>query len=434
MNTSGLKSAAMLFLVLVSASGVRAQKIIISSKYDLSDTCRVLYADSAGLTIWRGNMPYDSRDALKCRAWLAPSEIYRVFVIGKSRFGYGIGMGFLTGATAGAVVGLASGDDDPHTFLSLTAGAKAIILGFTLGITGAVVGGVVGASQGRDYDFTVNGNPDNYLVALPVLTKIAMYRPPAELEKMPVDSDAYAGRRAGPPLKPPMPFPEPLPGRFHFTFGGDMHLFGPASSNMTDAFNNSGFGGTVVSLFGRTTFPTDGGNPVYWNLSADYSLLRNIRLGLYWSSGPTNEVGGKDLETERTSAKSYAVIFTYIPSPVDAFLAARSEISATAGLSYNILEAGGSISSMSFWMTDQPTIFFNQKKTAIGFMLHLNYDYYLTAYLSLRIGIGGQYIPAAIRIPGVRYTSVVDGSVKELLPHSINFSGADLSTAIRIHP
>ena len=53
--------------------------------------------------------------------------------------------------------------------------------------------------------------------------------------------------------------------------------------------------------------------------------------------------------------------------------------------------------------------------------------------VSLRLNVGGHIIPANIDVPNVYYTSPTDGSIKRLASHSVNFSGLDLSTAIRIH-
>lgn len=67
---------------------------------------------------------------------------------------------------------------------------------------------------------------------------------------------------------------------------------------------SSAFGGTVDGWFGPVSYPSDHGTPVYWNLSGEYSMSANLRLGLSWSSNPTNEIGGRDYESENVHSQS----------------------------------------------------------------------------------------------------------------------------------
>lgn len=74
------------------------------------------------------------------------SSIESVWAEGHSNVGKGMGMGFLIGAGAGAVIGIASGDDRPG-LLSMTAGEKALLVGLGLGGCGFLIGTVVGAAS-----------------------------------------------------------------------------------------------------------------------------------------------------------------------------------------------------------------------------------------------------------------------------------------------
>lgn len=168
-------------------------------------------------------------------------------------------------------------------------------------------------------------------------------------------------------------FQEPSAKKFHLSVGGGLRVAGPAAGKITDAFNNSGFGGTVGGWFGPVTYPTDHGTPVYWNLSGEYSITDNLRLGLSWSSNPTNEIGGRDRESENTHAQSYALICTYVPSPVDPSFAARSEFGITAGFSYNVMNVGGSISTYSYSGVNQSPTVISQANNTLGFLLRLLY-------------------------------------------------------------
>ena len=59
-------------------------------------------------------------------------------------------IGLLVGAGVGAVIGLASGDDRPGTFLGLTALEKARIGAVVFGAVGAVIGYVIASSGKHD--------------------------------------------------------------------------------------------------------------------------------------------------------------------------------------------------------------------------------------------------------------------------------------------
>lgn len=62
----------------------------------------------------------------------------------------GAGLGFLTGAAGGAVIGLSRGSDpNPGVLFDLTAGAKAVFYGALLGTLGTVVGGIFGGAIGE---------------------------------------------------------------------------------------------------------------------------------------------------------------------------------------------------------------------------------------------------------------------------------------------
>ena len=62
----------------------------------------------------------------------------------KGGFGRGAWIGALIGLGTGALAGLISGNDDPNTFLAMTAGEKALILGTLGGAGGAIIGGIIG--------------------------------------------------------------------------------------------------------------------------------------------------------------------------------------------------------------------------------------------------------------------------------------------------
>lgn len=62
----------------------------------------------------------------------------------RGRWAQGWGIGFLAGAGVGGLIGLASGDDPPGTFIRLNAEQKALVAGSVLAVGGSVVGTLIG--------------------------------------------------------------------------------------------------------------------------------------------------------------------------------------------------------------------------------------------------------------------------------------------------
>ena len=60
------------------------------------------------------------------------------------RWAQGWGIGFVAGAGVGGLLGFASGDDPPGTFIRLNAEQKALLAGSLLGVGGSVVGTLIG--------------------------------------------------------------------------------------------------------------------------------------------------------------------------------------------------------------------------------------------------------------------------------------------------
>lgn len=85
------------------------------------------------------------------------SEIDTVRIVKKAKVLKGIGIGFAAGAGTGAVVGFASGNDEPGGFFNFTAGEKALIVGAALGTVGVILGAIFGAVAGSDQTLAVSG-------------------------------------------------------------------------------------------------------------------------------------------------------------------------------------------------------------------------------------------------------------------------------------
>ncbi len=84
------------------------------------------------------------------------SEIDSVRIIRKAKVLQGMGIGLATGAATGALIGFASGNDEPGWF-SFTAGEKAAVAGAALGTLGLILGAIFGAAAGSDQTLAVAG-------------------------------------------------------------------------------------------------------------------------------------------------------------------------------------------------------------------------------------------------------------------------------------
>lgn len=70
------------------------------------------------------------------------------------------GIGFLTGAGVGALMGFSGGDDNSG-IISFTAGQKALIFGIFLGVIFGLLGAISGATQGIDQKIRFDGKSDS---------------------------------------------------------------------------------------------------------------------------------------------------------------------------------------------------------------------------------------------------------------------------------
>ena len=65
------------------------------------------------------------------------------------------GIGLVSGAVIGALIGYVEGDDPPGYVL--TAKDKALGYGFYIGLSGAILGGIIGALAGKDEKIQIEG-------------------------------------------------------------------------------------------------------------------------------------------------------------------------------------------------------------------------------------------------------------------------------------
>lgn len=431
MATHITKLVSALVILMLAAGSLSAQesKAIITVQGKVRDTGKILFADSSEIVIWKSAELYAADKVSEHAVRLRPFEIDRILIRRDEHFWSKVGTGALTGVGVGVLIGLVSGNDKSGLF-KMTAGEKAVTLGWSLGIGGALAGGVVAAAQGTNDELFLNRSRQRYLKVLPELRENAMFEfvLPPELQDFLArkPSDQTAGLAAQEKAEPP----EAPISRFHLSVSGAILIAGGASGDITSAFNSSGFGGNVNGWFGPIDYPTNNGSPLSWNISGEYSLTGNLRLGLAWSSIPSPNIQGKDFESENAHGNSYSVLCTYVFSPADPLLASPFEFAVSAGLSYNSLYVDGSIYPFGY-PTPGPS--FHEKENALGFQLQASCDYYFSRHISIQCKAGENFIRSSVDVPEVEYTGPYGGDSTILMAHSVNFSGLDLSIGIRYH-
>jgi len=88
------------------------------------------------------------------------NEVRSLGIEKKGSFLKGLGIGVLSGAVTGALLGFLSGDDKPENMwdiFSMSAGEKALVGGIAFGVVGGAVGGIAGALKGVDESITLDG-------------------------------------------------------------------------------------------------------------------------------------------------------------------------------------------------------------------------------------------------------------------------------------
>ncbi len=172
-----MKNIALMVLVLLFiAPGLHSQnkkeKIKVYkvwvTKIDGSNVKGFFYAaDEQGITISR-SITLDESDLVLVEV----ENISLIKIRRKGAVGKGAGIGFLSGAAVGAIIGFAEGDDDPicssfvfgtFCFEGSTAGEKAVGGAIGLGVIGSGVGAIVGTGKKK---IPIDGNTNTYITQL----------------------------------------------------------------------------------------------------------------------------------------------------------------------------------------------------------------------------------------------------------------------------
>jgi hypothetical protein len=90
------------------------------------------------------------------------NELRGLSIEKRGSFLKGLGIGVLSGAVTGALLGFLSGDDKQEqenrwAILSFSAEQKALVSGLFFGVVGGAIGGIAGALKGADESITLDG-------------------------------------------------------------------------------------------------------------------------------------------------------------------------------------------------------------------------------------------------------------------------------------
>jgi hypothetical protein len=393
-------------------------------------------------------------------------EIKKITVVKKGRFFKGLGLGLVIGGGSGALLGLASGDDEPGWF-SLTAEQKAAVGGLGLGIISALTGGIIEAIKGIDETVVLEGRTpkemSRILKKLNAKSRSPQAAPQIYLEVEPDPPGHNKGEKslaAQPKKTPRVKF-----SRLHISLRPG--VFSPGgTTDSVNYFDRIGMGDTMprksVSFlwfyfgsYGPTEYPkVSKKSPIHFSdIRIDYSLTRHLALGIgYAPLGKYSITGYKKIIIpvegvdyysefflhENYSGEVYYLSASWMPIP-DPFLDRLGiKLGISAGLSnlkfdfhtskYAHSESGGENILLS--------------KRGLVLMAFAEFNYYLFKNISLGVSAEYRYIP--VRIDGTRITGYYDdvddnmelirsSMAVDLPEHSMNLGGFCYGITLGFH-
>jgi len=254
----------------------------------------ILYATDSLLVLWESTQPYNLDNLDEFATALPFYEIERVVIEKKGHFWSTAGKGFLIGGGIGALIGLASGDDE-EGFIRFTAGQKAISLGIGIGLSSALISGIIDAINNIDDDFPIRGNPGKFKAILPILKKHAIFpsMPPYEVQVLlSKKSEEITTTSVKPIVQIGKEKTIPSAAKVHISVGSALTLT-QANNDIIDAFESSGFGGRVGGFFGSIDYPVDHSRLFGYSLNGEYSLSERFLIGIEMAKIPRQEIHGK---------------------------------------------------------------------------------------------------------------------------------------------
>jgi hypothetical protein len=363
---------------------------------------KIIYAAESMLALWQKDSSFHADHYKDCLQVFDSYNIERISFIKKSKFWGGAGTGALIGAGTGIILGLASGDDPPNQWFSMTAGEKALFAGLFLGATGAVTGGFFGAAQGVDDIFWIGGKDTLYEMHLMKLrlNSICLSDPPVALVNY------LQQRLPDPPILAKRKIPYE---RFHITLA----LIRTGTKAEEDIYNSlisSGLEANREENYSSYTF----------HLEAAYAVADKWRIGFMYLNMPKTGSYAEGI-SETADGRSYIVYGEYIPSPLTPLYRKNYELAFGAGILYHVAHIEG----------DYPGYTCN--KETLGLNLHAAIRYYLFRNFSIQLKLNGRLIPN-IELPDRMYYFDWNSYEPKIhKAHNINFSAIDLSFGLQFH-
>jgi len=361
---------------------------------------------------------------------LKSEGIQKITIVKKGGFFKGLGLGLAIGGGSGAVLGLASGNDEPG-FFSMTAGEKMAVGGLGLGVLGALAGGILGVIKGVDESVVLEGRAheemERVLKKLSSKSRFPQALPQIyqeiEIDPMGSNKEEKLGE-----IDFKKPFGQKF-SRIHISIRPG-YFSSQGFTDTIDFFDKIGMGdikpGGSVSFFG-VNFGSYG--PIeypkasrksaihFTDVRIDYSLNRSLVLGIGYAPLGNHSVSGYkniliDVEgrtyysdlflNENYSGETFYLSASWMPIP-DPFL---KKVGIKLGISAGIsnIKLDYATSKYGSFNSGGENIHFSKKGLVLMGLAEL--DYYLIKNLSIGISAEYRYVP--VRIDGTQITGYYD--------------------------
>lgn len=220
--------------------------------------------------------------------------------------------------------------------------------------------------------------------------------------------------------------------KIHFSWSYGF-IFGGPAPGIKKAIEQSGYGGTELTLLALFGFPSRNypyrqTGAVAMRAGLDVNILPHWRSGIYFSKTTPVEIAGTSRVLETAHRTSWEFMMTHVRRPYRKNYTSRSEFAFGMGLSINKLEVRTRVPVYDANYGNIRTGVAHEAsftKTKPGLVLRLIYDTYLSKTFSLHFGIESRFIPAL--------TVDQTGTYKPLKAHKVNFTSVDSSFGLRLH-
>lgn len=383
-------------------------------------------------------------------------EIKTIRIVRKSNFLKSLGIGLLMGGGTGALIGFSSGDDPPGWF-SFSAGQKALIGGFALGLIGSGIGGLVGAISGMNDSIEVRQLSEKEKIG--VLGKLQLYsRFQKEYPSLLVNSGTIIQEKSKPenlkegkqlpatkiePLEQRSPVAKKI-SRFHLAIDSGF-FYTRGTEELKGIYKTWGFANRTPPVgYSHDYHPLK-------NIQVEYSITNKLAIGLlytklgrfkvqgynyikqfnlkYWFM-PTMTTGVSGLTlTGEFNGDAYFLTAAFMPVP-DGFL--RKDMFKVGG--------GLGLSDINLRFIVGETIDCSKKPLSI--MAFAECDHFFNTFLSFGLNIDYKFIPFKINSfrsigyyhdSDAQYNDIVRSMIIDFSRQTANFGGLGWGINFGLH-